>query len=239
VAQILVVEDEPDLVELLNYNLKAEGHGTHTAIDGAEALLQADEKDLDLVLLDIGLPKMNGLEVCRLLRQKKKTAHLPIIFLTARAEEEEVLKGLSLGADDYLSKPFSMPELIARMKAVLRRSNPNLVENVMHFEEIEMDLERHEVKRGKRIIHLGPIEFKLLKCLLERPGILLTREKLLEKVWPGKYVEDRNIDVQVGRLRRTSNHKGTNKKSRSHATGMKSIMRLSETGSAPPPFHRL
>jgi two-component system phosphate regulon response regulator PhoB len=203
---ILVVEDEADLVTLLSYNLEREGFRVITANDGEEALLLADERTPHLVLLDWMLPLMSGLEVCRQLRRNPKTRDIPVIMLTARGEEADKVRGLNSGADDYLSKPFSPTELVARIRAVLRRAAPALAEELLRFSDISMDLAAHRVRRGGRDIHLGPKEFALLRHFMQHPGRVFSREQLLDIVWGHDvYVELRTVDVHIRRLRKALN----------------------------------
>ena len=203
---ILVVEDEVDLVTLLSYNLEREGFRVITANDGEEALLLADERTPHLVLLDWMLPLMSGLEVCRQLRRNAKTRDIPVIMLTARGEEADKVRGLNSGADDYLAKPFSPTELVARIRAVLRRAAPALAEELLRFADISMDLAAHRVRRGGRDIHLGPKEFALLRHFMQHPGRVFSREQLLDIVWGHDvYVELRTVDVHIRRLRKALN----------------------------------
>ena len=203
---ILVVEDEADLVTLLSYNLEREGFRVITAGDGEEALLQADERSPHLILLDWMLPLMSGLEVCRQLRRNPKTRETPVIMLTARGEEADKVRGLNSGADDYLSKPFSPTELVARIRAVLRRASPGLAEELLRFSDISMDLAAHRVRRGGRDSQLGPKEFALLRHFMQHPGRVFSREQLLDIVWGHDvYVELRTVDVHIRRLRKALN----------------------------------
>jgi two-component system phosphate regulon response regulator PhoB len=203
---ILVVEDEDSLATLLQYNLEKEGYCVALASDGEDALIQADERLPDLVVLDWMLPKVSGIEVCRRLRQRAETRNVPIIMLTARGEESDRIRGLDTGADDYVVKPFSMTELTARIRAVLRRLRPGLAEDRVRFGDIVVDRVAHRVKRGGRDIHLGPTEFRLLDYLMQHPGRVFSREQLLDAVWGSDvYVEARTVDVHVGRLRKALN----------------------------------
>jgi two-component system phosphate regulon response regulator PhoB len=200
---ILVAEDEGALVTLLRYNLEREGYRVLEAGDGEEALLVAAEEKPDLVLLDWMLPQLSGIEVCRRLRGRQETRNVPIIMLTARGEETDRIRGLDTGADDYLTKPFSMTELLARLRAVLRRIRPSLAEDVVHAGDIELDRAAHRVRRAGREVHLGPTEYKLLEHLIQHPGRVFSREQLLDAVWGSDvYVEARTVDVHVGRLRK-------------------------------------
>lgn len=203
VPQILVVEDEDALATLLHYNLEKEGYRVGLAGDGEEALIQIDEQAPDLVVLDWMLPKVSGIEVCRRLRAAQATRNLPIIMLTARGEEADRVRGLDTGADDYLTKPFAMSELIARVRAVLRRIRPGLAEDQVHRGDLVMDRVAHRVSRAGRDIHLGPTEYRLLDHLMQHPGRVFSREQLLDAVWGSDvYVEVRTVDVHIGRLRK-------------------------------------
>jgi two-component system phosphate regulon response regulator PhoB len=203
---ILVVEDETDLMTLLSYNLEKEGFRTAAARDGEEAVLMAAEQQPDLVLLDWMLPHRSGLEVCRQLRRHPKTRDIPVIMLTARGEEADRIRGLDAGADDYISKPFSMSELFARIRAVLRRASPARGEEVLHYGDVTMDLAAHRVRRDGRDIHLGPTEFRLLRHFMLHPGRVFSREQLLDVVWGHDvYVEPRTVDVHIRRLRKALN----------------------------------
>jgi len=203
---VLVVEDETDLVTLLRYNLEREGFRTISAADGEEAILLATEQNPSLVLLDWMLPLMSGIEVCRQLRRNPRTRDIPIIMLTARGEESDKIRGLNSGADDYIAKPFSPSELVARMRAVLRRASPGLSEELLTFEDVTMDLAAHRVRRNGREIHLGPTEFRLLRHFMQHPGRVFSREQLLDVVWGHDvYVELRTVDVHIRRLRKALN----------------------------------
>ncbi|HEY1707075.1 MAG TPA: phosphate regulon transcriptional regulator PhoB [Rhizomicrobium sp.] len=206
---VLVAEDESALVTLLRYNLEREGYRVVQAMDGEEALLIADEERPDMVLLDWMLPQLSGIEVCRRLRSRQETRNVPIIMLTARGEESDRIRGLDTGADDYMTKPFSMTELLARLRAVMRRIRPGLAEDVVKIGDIEMDRAAHRVRRSGREIHLGPTEYKLLDHLIQHPGRVFSREQLLDAVWGSDvYVEVRTVDVHVGRLRKALNIDG-------------------------------
>jgi two-component system phosphate regulon response regulator PhoB len=203
---ILVVEDEADIVTLLKYNLEREGFRTASASDGEEALLMAGEMAPSLILLDWMLPLMSGLDVCRQIRRNATTRDVPIIMLTARGEEADRVRGLNSGADDYIAKPFSPGELVARIRAVLRRTSPSLSDDVLHFADVEMDLAAHRVRRQGRDIHLGPTEFRLLRHFMQHPGRVFSREQLLDMVWGHDvYVEPRTVDVHIRRLRKALN----------------------------------
>jgi two-component system, OmpR family, phosphate regulon response regulator PhoB len=203
---ILVVEDEAALVTLLRYNLEREGFRVAAAADGEEALLLAREEKPDLVLLDWMLPLLSGIEVCRQLRRMTETRSVPIIMLTARGEEGDKLRGLDSGADDYITKPFSPSELVARIRAVMRRTRPAVNGEVLHYDDLVMDLASHRVRRKGRDVHLGPTEFRLLRHLLEHQGRVFSREQLLDVVWgQDVYVEPRTVDVHIRRLRKALN----------------------------------
>ncbi|MGF1551390.1 MAG: phosphate regulon transcriptional regulator PhoB [Paracoccaceae bacterium] len=205
-ARVLVVEDEEALSALLEYNLAKEGFAVRVSQDGDDALLAIEEEKPDLVLLDWMLPGLSGIEVCRRIRAQSETRDLPVIMLTARGEEDDRVRGLDTGADDYLTKPFSVPELTARVRALLRRSRPTLAANVATFGDLLLDRETRRVRRGEREGHLGPTEFRLLDCLMQRPGRVFSREQLLDLVWGRDvYVEARTVDVHVGRLRKALN----------------------------------
>lgn len=207
---ILVMEDEDALATLLQYNLEKEGYDVTVAPDGDEGMLQVDERLPDLVLLDWMLPKLSGIEVCRRLRGKAETRNIPIIMLTARGEESDRVRGLDTGADDYMTKPFSMTELTARIRAVLRRIRPGLADDRVNHEDIVIDRVAHRVRRAGKEIHLGPTEFRLLDHLMKHPGRVFSREQLLDAVWGSDvYVEARTVDVHVGRLRKALNVEGT------------------------------
>ena len=200
---VLIVEDEDSLSTLLDYNFSKEGYETAIAEDGEEALLMADERTPDLILLDWMLPKLSGVEVCRRLRRRKETSVVPIIMLTARGDETDKITGLDYGADDYLVKPFSMPELFARTRSLLRRAQPALLKDIIKQGDIEIDMQAFRVKRGAEAIHLGPTEFRLLEHFIKHPGRVFSREQLLDAVWGRDvYVEARTVDVHIGRLRK-------------------------------------
>ncbi len=206
---VLVVEDEPALVTLLRYNLEREGFVVNEAHDGEEALLQLRESKPDAVLLDWMLPRISGLEVCRQIRRAPAWRDLPVIMLTARGEETDRVRGLDSGADDYVVKPFSPGELIARLRAVIRRVRPTASAEMLRFGDIAMDLSAHRVLRGSAPVHLGPTEFRLLRFFLERPGRVFSREQLLDGVWGrDAEVELRTVDVHIRRLRKALNEGG-------------------------------
>lgn len=200
---VLVVEDEQALGLLLSYNLEAEGFTVERVERGDEAELRLNEMPPDLLILDWMLPGVSGLEICRRLRARESTRTLPVIMLTARGEEGERVRGLSVGADDYVVKPFSVPELMARVRSLLRRSRPERVASRLSAGDLDLDRETRRVRRGTRDIHLGPTEFRLLDYLMERPGRVFSRSQLLDGVW-GQSVEidERTVDVHVGRLRK-------------------------------------
>ena len=207
---ILVAEDESALLTLLRYNLERAGYRVLEARDGEEALLIAAEETLDLVILDWMMPQLSGIEVCRRLRGRQETRNVPIIMLTARGEETDRVRGLDIGADDYLTKPFSMSELLARLRALLRRIRPSLADDVVQVGDIEIDRAAHRVRRGGVEVHLGPTEYRLLDHLIQHPGRVFSREQLLDAVWGSDvYVEARTVDVHVGRLRKALNVDGT------------------------------
>lgn len=208
-ARILVVEDEEALCALLEYNLRKEGFGVSLCRDGEEAIVAVTEDKPDLILLDWMLPRLSGIEICRQVRSRAELRDVPIIMLTARGEEDDRIRGLDTGADDYLTKPFSMTELLARVRAVLRRTRPTLSGDVATFGDIILDRETRRVRRAEREVHLGPTEFRLLDCLMQRPGRVFSREQLLDLVWGRDvYVEARTVDVHVGRLRKALNQRG-------------------------------
>lgn len=200
---ILVVEDEQSLATLLAYNLEAEGFAVERVERGDEAELRLAEAPPDLVILDWMLPGVSGLEICRRLRARESTRTLPVIMLTARGEEGEKVRGLSVGADDYVVKPFSVPELMARVRALLRRSRPERVASRLNAGDLDLDRETHRVRRNDRDIDLGPTEFRLLDFLMERPGRVFSRAQLLDGVWGlSSEIDERTVDVHIGRLRK-------------------------------------
>jgi len=206
---VLIVEDEAPLQELLTYNLQRAGFDVEQAFDGDQASGLVAERTPDIILLDWMLPHTSGIELCRQFRRKAETANVPIIMLTARAEESDRLRGLNTGADDYVTKPFSVEELIARMRAVLRRVRPAFAEELLTFADLTMDLAAHRVTRGEDEIHLSPTEFRLLRQLLERPGRVFSRDQLLDLVWGhDQDVELRTVDATIRRLRRALNDGG-------------------------------
>ncbi|HZO46179.1 MAG TPA: phosphate regulon transcriptional regulator PhoB [Xanthobacteraceae bacterium] len=204
--RILIVEDEEALTLLLRYNLEAAGYEVDTVARGDDADVRFKERPPDLVILDWMLPGLSGIEICRRLRARPDTRQLPIIMLTARGEESERVRGLSTGADDYIVKPFSVPELLARVSALLRRSSPERIADILAFGELELDREKKRVSRNGHAIDLGPTEFRLLEFLMERPGRVFSREQLLDGVWGRDvYIDERTVDVHVGRLRKALN----------------------------------
>jgi two-component system phosphate regulon response regulator PhoB len=203
---ILIAEDEEALTLLLRYNLEAEGYEVEALGRGDDAELWLQERVPDLLVLDWMLPGLSGIELCRRLRQREHTAQLPILMLTARGEEDERIRGLATGADDYMVKPFSVPELMARIKALLRRARPDAVSQVLRAGDLELDRETFRVRRSGREVHLGPTEFRLLEFLMRTPGRVFSREQLLDGVWGRDvYVDERTVDVHIGRLRRALN----------------------------------
>ena len=208
-ARVLIVEDEEALGRLLEYNLSRDGFDVSVVSDGEDALFAVREEEPDLVLLDWMLPNVSGIEICRRLRARSETAATPVIMLTARGEEEDKVRALDIGADDYLTKPFSMSELSARVRALLRRVRPMAAGDVAIFADIVLDRGTRRVHRGKRDVHLGPTEFRLLDVLIARPGRVFSREQLLDQVWGRDVdVEPRTVDVHVGRLRKALNRRG-------------------------------
>ena len=206
---VLVVEDEDALATLLEYNFEKEGYEVGLAMDGEEALIMAAERTPDLILMDWMLPKLSGVEACRRLRRREETRHTPIIMLTARGDETDRITGLDYGADDYMVKPFSMPELFARTRALLRRAKPSLLEDIIRQGNIEIDTKAFRVKCGDTQIHLGPTEFRLLDHFMRNPGRVFSREQLLDAVWGRDvYVEARTVDVHIGRLRKALKKNG-------------------------------
>jgi two-component system, OmpR family, phosphate regulon response regulator PhoB len=207
---ILIVEDEADVALMLRYNLEAEGFKVQTAATGDEAVERMREAIPDLILLDWMLPGLSGIELCRRWRAREETSRVPIIMITARGEEEERIRGLATGADDYVVKPFSVPELIARITALLRRSSPQLVTSVLRAGDLELDRTSHRVRRAGREVHLGPTEYRLLAYLMRHPGRVYSREQLLDGVWGNDvYVDERTVDVHVGRLRKAINRRAS------------------------------
>jgi two-component system, OmpR family, phosphate regulon response regulator PhoB len=201
--RILIVEDEQPLVTLLSYNLESEGYEVTIAMRGDDAITCLDEEIPDLLILDWMLPGLSGIELCRRLRQRQETKALPIIMLTARGEESERIRGLATGADDYVVKPFSVAELMARVKALLRRANPALAADMIAIGDVTLDRVTRRVHRAGREIRLGPTEFRLIECLMRTPGRVYGRDQLLDQVWGrDAEIDDRTVDVHVGRLRK-------------------------------------
>jgi len=205
-AHILIIEDEEPLSLLLRYNLESEGYSVDNVGRGDEAETRLRENVPDLVILDWMLPGLSGIELCRRLRTRPETERLPVIMLTARGDETERVRGLATGADDYVVKPFSVPELLARVRALLRRAKPEHVATLLRAGDIELDRETHRVHRAGREVHLGPTEFRLLEFLMQSPGRVFSREQLLDGVWgQDVYIDERTVDVHVGRLRKAIN----------------------------------
>ncbi|MFN6954333.1 MAG: phosphate regulon transcriptional regulator PhoB [Acetobacteraceae bacterium] len=206
---ILVVEDEAPLMTLVRYNLEKQGFRVEEAADGQEALLRVSEAKPDLVLLDWMLPSLSGIEVCRQLRRRPATRDLPIIMLTARTEDQDQVRALDTGADDYVTKPFAMEGLVARIRALLRRSGTVPSKGTISFHDISMDQDAHRVTRNGRSLHLGPTEYRLLEFFLTHPGRVFSREQLLDAVWGRDiHVEPRTVDVHIRRLRKAVNGEG-------------------------------
>ena len=206
---VLVVEDEAALATMLRYNLEKQGFRVEEAADGQEALLRVAETQPDLVLLDWMLPVMSGIEVCRQLRRRSATRDLPVIMVTARTEDQDAVRGLNTGADDYITKPFNIDALLARMRALLRRANAVPAKGQLAFYDIAMDLAAHRVQRNGRPIHLGPTEFRLMEFFLQHPRRVFSREELLDAVWGRDiHVEPRTVDVHIRRLRKAINGAG-------------------------------
>ncbi|MBT3069557.1 phosphate regulon transcriptional regulator PhoB [Rhodomicrobium sp. Az07] len=205
-AKVLIVEDEEALALLLQYNLEAEGFAVTISQRGDEAEVAIGEDPPDLIILDWMLPGLSGIELCRRLRSGKTARSIPILLLTARGEEADRIRGLTVGADDYVVKPFSVPELLARVKAILRRAAPERISQTLEVEDIELDRETYRVSRSGREVRLGPTEFKLLEFLMESPGRVFSRTQLLDGVWGRDvYVDERTVDVHIGRLRKAIN----------------------------------
>lgn len=200
---VLVVEDEQAQREVLRYNIEAEGYRVSKAENGEEALMLVDEDMPDIIVLDWMLPSVSGIEVCRQLKSRAATRDIPIIMLSARSEEVDKVRGLETGADDYVVKPYSVAELLARLRTQLRRVRPSTVGQVLSFEDIQLDAETHRVSRGDQELKLGPTEFRLLSTFMEKPGRVWSREQLLDRVWGRDiYVDTRTVDVHIGRLRK-------------------------------------
>ena len=205
-TNILIVEDEEPLTLLLRYNLESEGYAVDSVGRGDEAETRLRESVPDLLILDWMLPGLSGIELCRRLRARPETERMPVLMLTARGEETERVRGLASGADDYVVKPFSVPELVARVRALLRRAKPEHVSTLLRAGDIELDRETKRVHRAGRELHLGPTEFRLLEFLMQSPGRVYSREQLLDGVWgQDVYIDERTVDVHVGRLRKALN----------------------------------
>jgi two-component system, OmpR family, phosphate regulon response regulator PhoB len=206
---VLVVEDDRALCDLLTWNLSAEGYEVRSTGDGEEALLLVQEQAPDAIVLDWMIENVPGIEVCRQLRKDKETAQIPILMLTARGEEEDMIRGLKTGADDYVTKPFSPRELLARIEALLRRARPSLVGSVLQWGDIELDATSHRVRRGGEPLHLGPTEFRLLRYFMERPNRVVSRQQILDGVWGmDSDIDERTVDVHIRRLRKAINRDG-------------------------------
>lgn len=206
---ILLIEDDLSLTELVRYNLEHEGFKVECTTDGEEGWIMAQETPPDLILLDWMLPNLSGIEICRRLRRHPETANVPVIMLTARTEETDRIRGLDTGADDYITKPFSPRELIARIKAIMRRIRPALSGHRLEYDGIVLDSTSHKVTRNDEAIHLGPTEFRLLRHFMENPNRVFSREQLLDAVWGHDvYVESRTVDVHIRRLRKALNANG-------------------------------
>ena len=205
-SKLLLIEDEDSLAYTLKTFFEKKNFNVEIVKDGEDALFQAESMKPDVVLLDWMLPNMSGLEICRQIRTVKDIKKTPIIFLTAKGEEEDKLRGLDIGADDYITKPFSQIELIARIKALLRRSEPTMFDEMLTYKNtIAMDLKKHRVKRNGKNVRLGPKEYQLLKLFLENPGRVFSRDQLLDRVWADINVEPRTVDVHIRRLRKNIN----------------------------------
>jgi two-component system phosphate regulon response regulator PhoB len=208
-TRVLIVEDEEPLTTLLRYNLEAEGYKVDDVARGDDADIWLREQIPDLVVLDWMLPGLSGIELCRRIRARRETERLPVIMLTARGEEGDRVRGLATGADDYIVKPFSVPELLARVRALLRRTKPSHIATLLIAGDMELDRETHRFRRSGQEVHLGPTEFRLLDYLMRTPGRVYTREQLLDGVWGNDvYIDERTVDVHVGRLRKAINAPG-------------------------------
>lgn len=202
-ARVLVVDDEPAQLELLAYNLEAEGFGVLRATNGEEALMVVDEEAPDIIVLDWMMPKLSGIEACRRLKKRSETADIPIIMLSAKSDDVDMVRGLDTGADDYMVKPYSVLELVARVRTQLRRTRPSAVGHRLEYEDIVLDTQAHRVSRKGEAVKLGPTEFRLLCTLMEKPDRVWSRELLLDRVWGRDvYVDTRTVDVHIGRLRK-------------------------------------
>ncbi len=206
---VLLVEDEPAQREVLAYNLEAEGFRVIRAEDGEEGLMLVDEENPDLIILDWMMPNLSGIEVCRRLKTRTDTRAIPILMLSARSEDVDKVRGLETGADDYIVKPYSVIELMARVRAQLRRTRPATVGERLEYQDIVLDAETHRVTRAGEELKLGPTEFRLLSTLIEKPGRVWSREQLLDRVWGRDiYVDTRTVDVHIGRLRKALTRQG-------------------------------
>jgi two-component system phosphate regulon response regulator PhoB len=206
---VLVVEDDRALCDLLTWNLSAEGYNVRSTGDGEEALLLVQEQAPDAIVLDWMIENVPGIEVCRRLRKDKETAQIPILMLTARGEEEDMIRGLKTGADDYVTKPFSPRELLARVEALIRRARPSVAGAVLQWGDIELDATSHRVRRGGESLHLGPTEFRLLRYFMERPNRVVSRQQILDGVWGmDSDIDERTVDVHIRRLRKAINRPG-------------------------------
>ena len=206
---ILIVEDEPAQREMLGYNLESEGYRISTAVNGEEALLLISEEAPDIIVLDWMLPNVSGIEVCRQVKSRPETREIPVIMLSARSEEGDKVRGLEIGADDYVTKPYSVTELMARVRSQLRRARPAMAGQTLVYDDIQLDAETHRVTRGDEMLKLGPTEFRLLSTFIEKPGRVWRRDQLLDRVWGRDiYVDTRTVDVHVGRLRKALTAKG-------------------------------
>jgi two-component system phosphate regulon response regulator PhoB len=203
-ASILIVEDEEPIQILLSYNLESEGYRVRATAQGEDAQRMVNEERPDLIVLDWMLPGISGIEVCRLLRARPETRGIPVIMLTARGEEAERVRGLATGADDYMVKPFSVPELLARIRTILRRVNPDVVAETLKAGDLALDRRTRRVRRGPRDVNLSPTEFRLLEHLMQNPGRVYSRAQLLDQVWGRDiYIDERTVDVHIGRLRKS------------------------------------
>ena len=210
-TKIIIVEDEQGLQTILKYNLEKEGYQTIPVMDGKKAIETIINEQPDLILLDWMLPHVSGVEICKVMRQNHDIRHIPVLMLTARGDEADKVSGLSIGADDYMTKPFSVPELMARIKALLRRAPPKPPKETKIFADMTVDFDKKQVMRGSRMVHIGPTEFRLLQIFLDEPERVFSRSELLKKVWGDAiYVEDRTVDVHVKRLRQALNAGGEN-----------------------------
>lgn len=206
---VLIVEDEAALMTMLRYNLEKQGFRVEEAGDGEEALNRINEVKPDMVLLDWMLPHLSGIEVCRQIRRRPATRELPVIMITARSEDQDAVRGLNTGADDYVTKPFSTEALVARMRALMRRSNTVPAKGELRFHDIVLDLSAHRITRNGRQLHLGPTEYRLMEYLMQRPRRVFSREELLDAIWgPSIHVEPRTVDVHIRRLRKAINGPG-------------------------------